>query len=173
MTSQTMEPPEDLGFPSEYLNPLMTEKGPTYPPPKVRLLLDDVENIQKRSVIEQQRGHPDRLRKAYPNKEERELAYNKAKKAYGKLQAELETVLRTLSNVPFTKEQLIAPRDLIMKYITSGPLVERHIAEDWAGQYKIEMDRRAIAAERESEEMDDDVVDDAEDDPAPGTFLRI
>lgn len=108
---QSPIPVEDLslGFPKEYMQPMQTAIGAMYPPPKLRYLMDKMQNVQKRMELTKTMAHPVRLQKAYARKEDREEKLKQLQEDFNDQQKELESLQDQLKNTPIKPEHARHP----------------------------------------------------------------
>ena len=150
---------DSLGFPPRYLAPISTPQGLAYPNPVVRLLIEDIENIQKRMVAVRMKGHPVRLSKNFPGKAAKDREKADLLKQSVALERELVLCCSQLGKAEVTAEQFIQP----MQETDGKSRVE---SEQWSRQYKDAIALRAIEIHT--------VVkpDEGDDTPEVGTFLQ-
>lgn len=103
-------PTESLGFPRDFLLPLQTAVGPVYPPPKLRKLLEDLDNVQKRMAQTKMFANPERLQRVYPKKALREETLKKLREEFNEQQKELEALQERLQRMPLQPEHMMHPQ---------------------------------------------------------------
>lgn len=164
---------EDIGFPLAYLSPISTPHGLAYPGPRIRLILDDIENVQKRMASVQVLAHPERLKRVFSKKKEREEEFARLKTEHAELQKEMNALMTLLGKFEATPEQFMPPTQEIRKYGSGGPSTSRIVQEKWAEQYKTAMQERSERLKTIAEA--NDAEEKAGEDAAPpiGTFLSV
>ena len=153
---------EQLGFPPQYLIPIQTPHGLAWPGPKIRVLLDDIENIQKRMVNIRVQANPLRLKQVLP-KNKRAPEYERLKAQFALLQNEMGAATDRLAKFPASKEQFIAPMEIPIEGMP------RVIKEHWVTEYKDAMEERSDLLKEAAEENENPTP------PPPklGTFLPL
>lgn len=103
----------EMGIGEEWIRPIQTAIGKVYPPPRLRNLIEGLENIQKRIAQTCAAAHPYRLRKVYAKPKDREDAHERLKVVYDEQQAELKKQMDALEKDPIMPEQMMHPLALI------------------------------------------------------------
>lgn len=157
---------DELGFPPSYLTAIQTPHGLAYPPPRIRLLIDDIENVQKRIANVQMQAHPERLSRVYGKKSEREERFKELQAEYALLTRELTLTMKKLSEFPAGPEQFIPP----MEEVKGMKRVNR---EDWAGEFRAAIEERSEVVFSAIENDRNEAIQKSEDGPELGTFLQL
>lgn len=141
-------PPTPTGFPSSFLLPLPTALGPAWPRPRVRRLMAEMENVQKRMTLNQQLRNGIMM----TPKDLRQSRFDALVKEYRGMEAELGRVMEAFKKMPATKEQFKRPDALLseccdaytkeedgIRCVECGDICSGYMRlhrEDWAAEWK-------------------------------------
>lgn len=174
-------------FPDTYLTPLTTALGPAWPRPRVRRIMEDLENVQKRMMVNQQmRGGI-----TMTPKDKRQARWKVLVDESVLLEQEMNRLLESFKNYPAAKEQFKRPdaelSDCCDQYVSGDGEVKcndcgrpcktytRLEREDWNKEYADAMNDRKVEAEKQVKDKvileRKDKIMDRPTNPLQGGFL--
>lgn len=100
-----MTPPAQLGFPDTYLQPLRTALGNAWPRPRVRRIMEELDNVQKRMTALQLRMNGINRKP----KKDRQAIWMQWQEEMKMLELELQRLMTQFQQFPVSKEQFKRP----------------------------------------------------------------